>query len=141
VASSHDAFRLTAQGAAVAEARRRVQSRLCEWGVDGELCDDAGLIVSELFTNALRYGDSEKIACAVRFCEGLVRIEVGDQGHGPTVPLPRVAEEDEECGRGLLLVSVLSKAWGVLAAEGGAGRVVWAELGPADRSEEDDWPE
>ena len=131
MASSHDAFRLTAQGAAVAEARRRVQARLWEWGVDDELSDDAGLIVSELFTNALRYGDSEKIACAVRIFEGVVRIEVTDAGSGLTVPQPRVAGLDEECGRGLLLVSVLSTAWGVLAGEDGRGRVVWAELGPA----------
>jgi anti-sigma regulatory factor (Ser/Thr protein kinase) len=131
VASSHDAFRLTAQGAAVAEARRRVRARLHEWGIDGDLSDDAGLIVSELFTNALRYGDSEKIACAVRLCEGLVRIEVAEQGRGLTVPQPRVAGVDEECGRGLLLVSALSKAWGVTLGEGGRGRVVWAELGPA----------
>lgn len=133
MASSHDAFRLTAQGAAVAEARRRVQARLWEWGVDDELSDDAGLIVSELFTNALRYGDSEKIGCAVRICEGLVRIEVTDGGTGLTVPHPRVAGLDEECGRGLLLVSVLSRAWGVLAGEDGRGRVVWAELGPVDQ--------
>lgn len=133
MASSHDAFRLTAQGAAVAEARRRVRTRLREWGLDGELCDDAGLIVSELFTNALRYGGSEKIACVVRLCEGLVHIEVADQGHGPTVPKPRLAAVDEEGGRGLLLVSALSKAWGVLAGEGVNGRVVWAELGQEDR--------
>jgi anti-sigma regulatory factor (Ser/Thr protein kinase) len=133
VASSHDAFRLTAQGAAVAEARRRVQARLCEWGVDAELSDDAGLIVSELFTNALRYGDSEKIACAIRICEGVVRIEVTDGGSGQTVPQPRVAGLEEECGRGLLLVSVLSTAWGVLGGEDGRGRVVWAELGPAEQ--------
>jgi anti-sigma regulatory factor (Ser/Thr protein kinase) len=101
--------------------------------VDDELSDDAGLIVSELFTNALRYGDSEKIGCAVRICEGLLRIEVTDGGTGLTVPQPRVAGLDEECGRGLLLVSVLSRAWGVLAGEGGRGRVVWAELGPVDQ--------
>lgn len=131
MASSHDAFRLAAQNAAVAEARRRVRARLCEWGVAGELCDDAGLIVSELFTNALRYGDSEKIACAVRLLDGLVRVEVAEQGHGLTVPQPRVAGVDEEGGRGLLLVSALSEAWGVMAGESGCGRVVWAELGPA----------
>lgn len=131
VDSRRDVFRLPAQSASVAEARRRVGARLCAWGVDDEVNDDAGLVVSELFTNAVRYTSSESVGCELWTDGGMLRLEISDQGYGLTEPRPRVARADEECGRGLLLVSVLSKAWGVLAAADGNGRTVWAELGLA----------
>jgi serine/threonine-protein kinase RsbW len=124
-----DLFRLPARGASVADARRRMRTKLREWGVGGELSDDAELVLSELFTNAVRYTGSELVRCEFRVVGGLLRLEVTDQGDGLSEPLPRVAETDDECGRGLLLVTALSTAWGVRAVEGGHGRVVWAELG------------
>ncbi|MDJ0346027.1 ATP-binding protein [Streptomyces sp. H10-C2] len=124
----HDVFRLPAQNASVADARGRVRARLREWGVDLEVTDDAGLVVTELFTNAVRHTDSEKITCSLWALGRVLRLEVADQGDGPTEPRSRSAEFDEECGRGLLLVSVLSKAWGAGPTEDGMGRVVWAEL-------------
>jgi anti-sigma regulatory factor (Ser/Thr protein kinase) len=107
-----------------------MQSRLFEWGVDDELNDDAGLVLSELFTNAVRYTRSGSVSCEYRVgTDGLIRVEVADEGGGEGEPLPRVADTDDECGRGLLLVTALSRAWGVRAVESGNGRVVWAELG------------
>jgi anti-sigma regulatory factor (Ser/Thr protein kinase) len=126
-----DIFRLPAHAASVAEARRRVGARLCAWGVDDEVNDDAGLVVSELFTNAVRYTSSEWVGCDFWVDSGLLHLEISDQGYGLTEPRPRVADVDEESGRGLLLVSVLSQAWGVLTAGGGNGRIVWVELGLA----------
>ncbi|WP_307795418.1 ATP-binding protein [Actinacidiphila acididurans] len=123
-----DEFRLPALSASVADARGRVRARLGEWGVDPELRDDAGLVVTELFTNAVRHTDSEKITCVVHDSGTVVRLEVTDQGRGTGVPVPCAAEADEEGGRGLLLVSVLSVAWGSDPADDGTGRVVWAEL-------------
>ncbi|WNI18689.1 ATP-binding protein [Actinacidiphila sp. ITFR-21] len=125
-----DVFRLPALSASVADARGRVRACLTEWGVDPELCDDASLVVTELFTNAVRHTDSEKITCALQVCGAVVRLEITDQGRGTGVPEPCAAEADEEGGRGLLLVSVLSLAWGSDPADGGTGRVVWAELAP-----------
>jgi anti-sigma regulatory factor (Ser/Thr protein kinase) len=112
----------------VSDARGRIRARLGEWGADAELRDDASLVVTELFTNAVRHTDSEKIACVLRASGSIVRLEVTDQGRGSGVPVPCVAEADEEGGRGLLLVSLLSLAWGSDPAEDGTGRVVWAEL-------------
>jgi serine/threonine-protein kinase RsbW len=98
--------------------------------VDDELNDDAGLVLSELFTNAVRYTRSGSVSCEYHLdADGLVRIEVADEGGAESEPLPRVADTDEEGGRGLLLVAALSRAWGVCAVENGDGRVVWAELG------------
>jgi serine/threonine-protein kinase RsbW len=125
-----DAFCLPAHGSSVADARRRLQARLFEWGVGDELNDDAGLVLSELFTNAVRYTRSGTVTCEYEIdADGLVRIEVADEGGADGEPLPRVADADEECGRGLLLVAALSRAWGVRTVEKGDGRVVWAELG------------
>lgn len=123
-------FRLPALSASVADARGRIRARLREWGVGAELREDAGLVVTELFTNAVRHTDSEKITCVVHDAGSVVRVEVTDQGCGAGAPAPAVAEADadEEGGRGLLLVSVLSLAWGSDPAEDGTGRVVWAEL-------------
>ncbi|MEU3464822.1 ATP-binding protein [Streptomyces sp. NPDC006733] len=124
----HDVFRLPAQNASVADARGRVRACLRDWGVDLEATDDAGLVVTELFTNAVRHTDSEKITCSLLALGRVLRVEVTDQGHAPTEPRTRTADVDEECGRGLLLVSVLAQSWGVAPAEDGEGRVVWAEL-------------
>lgn len=121
-------FRLPALSASVADARGRVRARLGEWGTDPEACDDASLIVTELFTNAVRHTDSEKISCVLQEAGGVIRLEVTDQGRGTGVPEPCAAEADEEGGRGLLLVSVLSLAWGSDPADSGTGRVVWAEI-------------
>lgn len=121
-------FRLPAQSASVADARGRIRARLGEWGADAELRDDAGLVVTELFTNAVRHTDSEKITCVLHQCGPVVRLEVADQGRGAAVPVPCSVEADAEGGRGLFLVSVLSLAWGSDPAKDGTGRVVWAEL-------------
>lgn len=114
--------------ASVADARARIRARLREWGADAELRDDAGLVVTELFTNAVRHTDSRQITCALRDVGSAVRLEVTDQGCGGASPVPCTATDDEEGGRGLLLVSVLATAWGSDPAADGTGRVVWAEL-------------
>ncbi|WP_317452494.1 ATP-binding protein [Streptomyces sp. CBMA29] len=124
----HDVFRLPAQSASVADARGRIRDRLGEWNVCPELVDDASLVVTELFTNAVRHTDSEKITCVLHQRGAVIRLEVTDQGRGSSKPVPCDAGADEEGGRGLLLVSVLATAWGSEPAEDGTGRVVWAEL-------------
>jgi anti-sigma regulatory factor (Ser/Thr protein kinase) len=123
-----DAFHFPALNTSVAEARRRVVARLREWGIDEVACDDAQLVVSELFTNAVRHTDSDKVSCQLRLSGAHLRIEVADQGHTATEPRARCSGTDEESGRGLLLVDVLSKAWGVRPDDSGRGRVVWADL-------------
>jgi len=128
VPGRRDVFRLPALSASVADARGRVRARLRDWGLDPDLREDAGLVVTELFSNAVRHTDSEKITCVLQDCGPVVRLEVTDQGRGSGDPVPCAAEADEESGRGLLLVSVLALAWGSEPAEDGTGRVVWAEL-------------
>ncbi len=121
-------FHLPALGACVGEARRRLRALLTEQGVDGEARDDAGLVLSELFTNAIRYSDSERITCALRITGNMMRLEVADQGRGLTEPRSREPGVEEECGRGLLLVNAVALAWGVQTCADGRGRLVWAVL-------------
>lgn len=126
--SPRDVFHLPALGAQVAVARKRMRTLLSEWGVDEDMCSDAGLVLSELFTNAVRHSDSETIMCGLRLTRGSLRLEVADEGRGATGPCTREASADEEGGRGLLLVGALSRTWGVQPCTDGRGRIVWAVL-------------
>ena len=123
-----DAFWLAAAATSVAEARRRVLHRLHTWNIAPTTCDTAQLVVSELFTNAVRHTDSERISCELRLSGARLRLEVADQGTGRGVPHPRVVGVDGESGRGLMLVSQLSEDWGVRSNPYGPGHTVWAEL-------------
>ncbi len=98
------------------------------------MCEDAQLLVSELFTNAVRHTASEKVSCELWLVGLRLCLEVTDQGGGPH-PLQRPpgdpVDADGESGRGLLLVSVLADDWGIrrsLDGGPGSGHAVWAEL-------------
>lgn len=99
-----------------------------EQDVDSEARDDAGLVLSELFTNAVRHSDSDRVSCVVKVTGNLLCLEVADQGCGTTEPLPREPGVDEECGRGLQLVNAIALSWGVQTCPDGRGRLVWAVL-------------
>ncbi|GHE45977.1 ATP-binding protein [Streptomyces griseoaurantiacus] len=109
----------------VTHARHFVASLLAERGP----VDDAVLIVSELATNAVRHSLSGSAGgwflVIVAFGHDLVRLEVVDQG-GPHVPHLCDVTNQEEGGRGLLLIAACAKDWGV--KEWPDGRTVWAEL-------------
>jgi CheY-like chemotaxis protein len=106
----------------VGEARGVVRDLLERWGYR-ELIDDAELVVSELVTNAVVHADSG-CAVIVNRGEGGIRIEVQDQG--PGWPDQQSPAAGAETGRGLMIVSALSTAWGIQAAE--RSKSVWVEL-------------
>jgi anti-sigma regulatory factor (Ser/Thr protein kinase) len=123
-----DSFQLPARDASVAEARQLVLDRLHFWGVAEESCQDAELLVSELFTNAVRHTDSEQVGCELWMVGVRLRLEVTDEGGRRLLPRPRESGTEGEGGRGLLLVSVLADDWGVRPDEHDEGHAVWAEL-------------
>jgi anti-sigma regulatory factor (Ser/Thr protein kinase) len=87
-------------------------------------CDIAVLLASELVTNALRHARTD-VRVRVATMRDRVRVEVVD-GSGQ-VPLPRHAIPDQdESGRGMLLVAGLSDRWGT--EPGFGGKYVWFEL-------------
>ncbi len=103
-------------------ARRLVRAQLAAWGY-GEHSELAELLVSELIANALRHGAGEPVV-TLSASGGVLRCEVADAS--PALPQVQHMPEEEECGRGLLLVEALSRDWGVERT--GAGKAVWFEL-------------
>lgn len=121
-------FALPATPASVGAARRKVRELLGAWSVGDDAVDNALLVTSELVTNALTHTASERIVCRLRLSAGRLHVEVEDENRGGTLPYQRMPGPDEQCGRGLLLVGILSSDWGVRDAPHGSGRIVWAEL-------------
>lgn len=89
----------------------------------GRAAADAALIVSELVTNAVRAG-SATVSVTLEHIAGALAVQVRDDAAG--WPEQRAAGVDDPGGRGLPLVSAISRRWGVRMARG--GKVVWAEL-------------
>lgn len=124
-----DAFHLPARRTSVPEARKRVIALLREWGAAQHVRDDVELVVSELFTNAVRHTDSEKVGCELALVGSHIRIEITDEGGpGHSAPHAQPGSVDKEGGRGLFLVGALSESWGTRPGDSGRGRVVWADL-------------
>ena len=110
-------------------ARAWTRQILWEWQL-ATLSDTAELIVSELTTNAMlasRRLSRPFIRLMVTFDLGELAIYVHD--YCPSVPEPRKAGDDDENGRGLLLVEAMSSRSGWYTPEDGSpGKVVWAAL-------------
>ncbi|MCD9874650.1 SpoIIE family protein phosphatase/ATP-binding protein [Streptomyces guryensis] len=106
--------------AAVGEVRASVSRRLTGWGLD-ELTFTTELILSELVTNAIRYG-ADPIRVRVLFDRTLI-CEVFDSSS--TSPHLRYAAMTDEGGRGLFLVAQLADRWGTRYTP--EGKVIWAE--------------
>ncbi|MEU6531124.1 ATP-binding protein [Streptomyces sp. NPDC046928] len=119
-------FELAAHPGSAAQARRLTTARLSGWAVCEDTCETAALVVSELVTNAIVHTASEHIVCELHDGADLVRIAVRDEGCAAGEPHSSPARQEEEHGRGLLLIDALCHAWG--AHEHGSGLIVWAEL-------------
>ncbi|MCT7350998.1 SpoIIE family protein phosphatase [Streptomyces sp. 15-116A] len=107
--------------AAVPRVRAEATLRLESWGL-GEAAFTTELILSELVTNAIRYGKSPITLRLVRDRDSLI-CEVGDGTS--TSPHLRRATVTDEGGRGLFLVAQLSRRWGTRYTD--RGKIIWAE--------------
>lgn len=116
------AWDVDADPAAVARARSSAVRQLSSWGL-GDLDFITELVVSELVTNAIRYGRPPVRLRLIR--DQSLLCEVSDAGS--TTPHLRRARASDEGGRGLLLVAQLAERWGTRHAR--QGKTVWAELG------------
>ncbi|MBW3702995.1 protein phosphatase, partial [Streptomyces griseus] len=106
--------------AAVGETRAKVSRRLEAWGL-AELSMTTELIVSELVTNAIRYGEGP-VRLRLLFQSALT-CEVSDASN--TSPRLRHARTTDEGGRGLFLVAQLAHRWGTRYTP--RGKIIWAE--------------
>jgi CheY-like chemotaxis protein len=104
-------------------ARRFLVAHCQRWECE-DVLEDAQLVVSELVTNALVHGGS-RCELGIAFRNGSLRVEIRDrQSGGPEV---QAADTENEHGRGLVLVSAMTDAWGMEPLDP-VGKVVWAEL-------------
>jgi hypothetical protein len=103
-------------------ARHFVAGTLRQWGApwdDATLAVDAGIVATELATNAVLHARSE-FTIAVSQRPGAVRIAVRDT---LSAGLPLVAAP----GHGLAVLDTVAARWGAQAQAAG-GKLVWAEL-------------
>ncbi|MFD4658233.1 SpoIIE family protein phosphatase [Kitasatospora sp. NPDC058444] len=106
--------------AAVSRVRKECTDQLTAWGLE-DLTFTAELILSELITNAIRYG-AEPIRVRLLRDRSLV-CEVSDGSS--TAPHLRYAATTDEGGRGLFLVAQLAERWGTRYTA--RGKVIWSE--------------
>ncbi|MGV9556864.1 SpoIIE family protein phosphatase [Streptomyces sp. NPDC003401] len=114
---------IPADPALVAPIRRQVVEQLTRWELS-EHSFTAELVVSELVTNAIRYGAKPIRLRLIHDATTLI-CEVSDTSH--TAPHLRRAKTFDEGGRGLLLVAQLTQRWG--SRHNAEGKTIWAELG------------
>jgi anti-sigma regulatory factor (Ser/Thr protein kinase) len=144
----HNTLLLGAVESAVPSARAHLRQLLGKWD-RAEACPDAGVVVSELVTNAIA------ASAELRPTVAPVLVWLGSDGHcvlvavadaSPRPPMRLNVEPDAESGRGLTLVEAFSSRWGWHPSSStGLAKVVWAEsrlpseasrrptVGPPDR--------
>ncbi|MFF1357394.1 SpoIIE family protein phosphatase [Streptomyces sp. NPDC058297] len=116
----HVTWQLAAEPEVVGEARALANRKLAEWGLE-ELEFTTELVVSELVTNAIRYGSPPIQLRLIR--DGNLICEVTDGSS--TSPHIRRALDTDEGGRGLYMVAQLAQLWGTRYHP--RGKTIWAE--------------
>ncbi len=117
--TSTDVGRSTAD---VARARQFVVGTLRQWALDA-LVPDAELLTSELVTNALVHAGGS-VVVTVAVADGTAEVGVTDRS--AVVPRPRRVPPTAEGGRGLAMVDLIAREWGVSDVED--GKQVWFRL-------------
>ena len=133
-----DELELAALPSAVSLTRRFIEAHLRKWQLE-EMTDTAALVASELVTNAIKAtGITEtpadyarlhdvklaRVITQLRLSATSLSIDTWDGDPHPPVPA-RPGDLDED-GRGLMLVTALTAAWGHYPSA--SGKVVWAEI-------------
>ncbi|GGL06172.1 ATP-binding SpoIIE family protein phosphatase [Streptomyces flaveus] len=114
------AWALPSDPAIVAAARAQTSRQLATWGLE-EAAFITELVVSELVTNAIRYG---AVPIGLRLIRDRALIcEVSDASS--TAPHLRRARIFDEGGRGLHMVAQLTQGWGTRQTS--TGKTIWAE--------------
>ncbi|GAA5059757.1 SpoIIE family protein phosphatase [Streptomyces similanensis] len=108
----------------VARARAVTSAQLAAWDM-ADLDSSTSLVVSELVTNAVRYGGQGPVGLRLLRGDSLI-CEVSDRSN--TSPRLRRAATTEEGGRGLFLVAQFTTNWGARYMR--QGKTVWAEQVP-----------
>lgn len=139
-----ESVRLAAVPSSVSRFRARTREMLWEWKLDF-LADDAELIVSELASNSVRATSAARgqrpspaghVAVRLLADPSRLLILVWDLSPCPPVLPAGTADDEEESGRGLLLVGALAACWHWYNPSGPhGGKVTWALLEAALEAE------
>lgn len=116
---------LAAAPAEARRARREVAAALSSWGCPPSVVDDAVLLVSELVSNAVRYGTEVSVTVDLVHVGDRLLLEVTDGSRAR--PRVRRPEPDDEQGRGMQLVQALATAWGS-RHDDRQGKTTWCTL-------------
>jgi hypothetical protein len=104
--------------------RRRVRCALGQWGA-AAVADEVELAVTELATNVVKHvGEGAAATLVLEPRRDRLRVELHDKSH--EVPTSGSGNCEEECGRGLHLLSAMSLDWGTLLTA--TGKAVWCEI-------------
>ncbi len=124
-----DFMELGALPGAVPCARLHARQLLWEWGLT-DLTDNAELLVSELVTNAVQASCSVGQVFPVRLwlLADRARVLILIWDASPRPPVCMNISDDDESGRGLLLVEAISAEWDWYFPAETSGKVVWAVL-------------
>ncbi|MDN0201281.1 ATP-binding protein [Streptomyces sp. S.PNR 29] len=122
-ATAYACCTLPTETQAAARARAFARARLAAWELGGEVAEEAGLVVSEFVTNAVRHSGSPRVTLRLARCPAHLWIEVCDTGvwRAPAGP-----QDDgvAEGGRGFWLVEALAERCGIHRESDGTR--VWA---------------
>lgn len=142
--------RFRPEPASVGAARRLVSETVRECSLSaGKPVDDDDLVLlaSELATNAILHARTEfSVAVAVLSTDAgpVAHLEVGDGS--AALPSRRPFSTSATTGRGLRLLSDLSRDWGARSSAPAAGKTVWADVpltsgapGATDRGLQSEW--
>ena len=124
-----DELALRAERLAPRAARHWVMHTVAGEGVVGSCNQVIELLTGELVSNAVQHGPAGgDLRIGVGIDGAMVRVSVRDEGAGQ--PRLEALDVTAPSGRGLVLVEVLSSAWGtVIHADG--GKTVWFEVDTA----------
>ncbi|NUT25681.1 MAG: ATP-binding protein [Streptomyces sp.] len=104
--------------------RRATVKQLERWGMS-VAADQVELLVTELATNVVKHvGEGASATLILEWRGERLRLEVHDKSQA--MPSLSTAGCDEECGRGLHLLSSLALDWGAELTS--AGKAVWCEV-------------
>ncbi len=115
---------------AVPCARLHARQILWEWRLTG-LSDIVELLISELVTNAIQISRADAQTTPVRLwmLANRARVLILVWDSSPQPPVRMSTSQDDENGRGLLLVETLSTQWDwYFPPQQSGGKVVWALL-------------
>lgn len=119
---SHDTV-FAAEPVSAAKTRDFVCRHLAEHNLQ-PLVDDIALVASELATNAMAHAETPFMVTLAKV-EGTVVLTVRDGSI--SVPVKTVPQVLDDSGRGLVVVDLLSRAWGV-CTDGQGSKSVWASF-------------